>query len=458
MRDHKGDPVRDLTQADFEIYEDGARQDLGSFTPIFLEQQSARRWRGSGHVQPSPSSALPAPSAEASHRQGAGDDRARLRSADRRLADAGVPGRDEVPGRPAGVEQLHGGLRHRHQADSDAELHARHLAHQEGDRHVRQPQHLAVRIEPRGDSEGRRTAEPGGRSDRDGEPGGGGGRAGGGPGRGTDGGRCRGRAVPGDGSVDDADASMRSSATRPALRARTRCWPSSTGCAAIPGRKSIVFFSEGLSIPPNVYEQFRSVIDAANRANVSIYPMDAMGLRAESTVAQVRDEINQEGKANTRRTGADGAGARHERRPRAQRGPPSNGSELRPRRPRREDRRLPHLEHERSAGWVLAHRIGHAQLLPADLRADERQLRRQVPPDQRQGEARRRERPLAQGVLRRPRGARRARADVRGGGDGRARPHARAERVPGARLGRCVSPRRIIRRCCRSSSSLAPTS
>ena len=55
------------------------------------------------------------------------------------------------------------------------------------------------------------------------------------------------------------------------------------GMRSIPGRKSIVFFSEGMALPPNVFEQFRSVIDAANRANISIYPMDAMGLRAEST-------------------------------------------------------------------------------------------------------------------------------------------------------------------------------
>jgi VWFA-related protein len=80
------------------------------------------------------------------------------------------------------------------------------------------------------------------------------------------------------------------------------------GMRSIPGRKSIVFFSEGMALPPNVFEQFRSVIDAANRANISIYPMDAMGLRAESTVAQVRDEINNEGKLNTRRTGRDQAG------------------------------------------------------------------------------------------------------------------------------------------------------
>ncbi len=64
-----------------------------------------------------------------------------------------------------------------------------------------------------------------------------------------------------------------------------------TGMRALPGRKSIVFFSEGLAIPPNVQERFLSVIDAANRANVSIYPMDAMGLRTESSTGATRDEM-----------------------------------------------------------------------------------------------------------------------------------------------------------------------
>jgi VWFA-related protein len=63
------------------------------------------------------------------------------------------------------------------------------------------------------------------------------------------------------------------------------------GMRAIPGRKSIVFFSEGLSIPPNVQERFLSVIASANRANVSIYPMDAMGLRTESSTGATRDEM-----------------------------------------------------------------------------------------------------------------------------------------------------------------------
>ena len=61
----------------------------------------------------------------------------------------------------------------------------------------------------------------------------------------------------------------------------------------LPGRKSLVLFSEGLAIPPAVERLFRGVIDAANRANVSIYTMDTAGLRAESEQAKIRDTVNE---------------------------------------------------------------------------------------------------------------------------------------------------------------------
>jgi hypothetical protein len=63
----------------------------------------------------------------------------------------------------------------------------------------------------------------------------------------------------------------------------------------LPGRKSLVLFSEGISIPPPVQRLFVGVIDAANRANVSVYTMDAAGLRGVSEQAKIRDEVNQAG-------------------------------------------------------------------------------------------------------------------------------------------------------------------
>jgi hypothetical protein len=38
----------------------------------------------------------------------------------------------------------------------------------------------------------------------------------------------------------------------------------------MPGRKTVVFFSEGLALPSNVQAHFRAVISEANRANVSV--------------------------------------------------------------------------------------------------------------------------------------------------------------------------------------------
>jgi hypothetical protein len=60
----------------------------------------------------------------------------------------------------------------------------------------------------------------------------------------------------------------------------------------LPGRKAVLLFSEGVSIPPDVQQHFHSVINAANRANVSFYAVDAAGLRAESTLQAAREEIN----------------------------------------------------------------------------------------------------------------------------------------------------------------------
>ena len=59
----------------------------------------------------------------------------------------------------------------------------------------------------------------------------------------------------------------------------------------LPGRKSLVLFSEGIAIPPAVHRLFLGVIDAANRANVSIYTIDAAGLRTESDQLRIADSV-----------------------------------------------------------------------------------------------------------------------------------------------------------------------
>jgi VWFA-related protein len=63
------------------------------------------------------------------------------------------------------------------------------------------------------------------------------------------------------------------------------------GLKTLPGRKTVVFFSEGIAIPANVQAQFKSVITSANRANVAIYAIDSGGLRAESGTLEAREEL-----------------------------------------------------------------------------------------------------------------------------------------------------------------------
>lgn len=60
----------------------------------------------------------------------------------------------------------------------------------------------------------------------------------------------------------------------------------------LPGRKSIVLFAESLAIPIAVQGRFDAVIQNANRANVSIYAVDAAGLRVHSDQAGVARELN----------------------------------------------------------------------------------------------------------------------------------------------------------------------
>ena len=62
--------------------------------------------------------------------------------------------------------------------------------------------------------------------------------------------------------------------------------------AYTPGRKTIIFFSEGLPVTPALSAKLDAVIDAANRANITTYAIDAKGLRSKSSLANVRKEMD----------------------------------------------------------------------------------------------------------------------------------------------------------------------
>jgi len=60
----------------------------------------------------------------------------------------------------------------------------------------------------------------------------------------------------------------------------------------LPGRKTILYFSEGFVIPQGVEEPFHQIISIANRSNVSFYPVDARGLTSRSSNQATIDTLN----------------------------------------------------------------------------------------------------------------------------------------------------------------------
>jgi VWFA-related protein len=63
----------------------------------------------------------------------------------------------------------------------------------------------------------------------------------------------------------------------------------------VPGRKAVIYFCEGLTIPPSVEPRYRSIIYTANRSNVTVYTVDAAGLRVHSDQAGTSYAITQYG-------------------------------------------------------------------------------------------------------------------------------------------------------------------
>jgi VWFA-related protein len=62
---------------------------------------------------------------------------------------------------------------------------------------------------------------------------------------------------------------------------------------ALAGRKTILFFSGGLHTPPTLEHVLRAAISEANRANVSVYAVDARGLSTASNLAAARSTLQE---------------------------------------------------------------------------------------------------------------------------------------------------------------------
>lgn len=61
---------------------------------------------------------------------------------------------------------------------------------------------------------------------------------------------------------------------------------------ALPGRKSILYFTENLPITSSLKPKFDALIGQANRANITVYPVDAAGLRVHSAEAALNRNVS----------------------------------------------------------------------------------------------------------------------------------------------------------------------
>lgn len=62
--------------------------------------------------------------------------------------------------------------------------------------------------------------------------------------------------------------------------------------ARLPGRKTVIYMSTGLAVPPDFRERFRFILSAANRAGVTFYVVNTGGLQTTSPFAASRSSLN----------------------------------------------------------------------------------------------------------------------------------------------------------------------
>ena len=75
------------------------------------------------------------------------------------------------------------------------------------------------------------------------------------------------------------------------------------------GRKTLLYFSEGLVVPKNLEEVFETAISEANRANVTVYSIDARGLSSARDSDATRDQMLQAARTSQAQMAKRGAGA-----------------------------------------------------------------------------------------------------------------------------------------------------
>jgi VWFA-related protein len=283
VRDKRGQPVADLSPADFEVFEDGTAQKIGSFTPIFA------------NAPPPPA---PAPTAAAASTEAVAAPPPPVNTGP--LVTALVFDRLSPEARKIAIQAAEGYLGNRTEASSYIGIFGIDLGlapYAPFTRNVSVLRQALATMSQRASAsfnspEQRQQTKDLDQQSSTAAQGAASAAAAGGPGA---------SAAMGTAPAAALLAQMQSNMVRDfnVMERDQQGYSTTNGLFAIintlrrlPGRKSLVFFSEGMAVPPAVERLFLGVIDAANRANVAIYTMDAAGLRAESEQAKIRDEVN----------------------------------------------------------------------------------------------------------------------------------------------------------------------
>jgi len=303
-RDKKGRPVRDLKAEELQVFENDQRCEVRSFR--FVESEGTLEPAGTGAVAAAVAPVVQPPTAEA----GAGTGRRaplnlvtmlfdRMSLEDSRLADKaardfvehGIDTRTQVAVFKIGMGLL---LVQPFTADKDALRQAIDLATSGKDfkdRPLTADAHRAVReyAKTSGFPVAPEAVTGGDASTPSTESA---------PGSGSGGGR-----LPGTSAANDMSVGMRE-ALRKTKEAEMRALVMADSLqrqmegtwsmypllalvkaqAPLAGRKTLLFFSPGLQVPPNLDDVFKALVSEANRASVSVYAVDSRGLQSRSDI------------------------------------------------------------------------------------------------------------------------------------------------------------------------------